>query len=270
MGKAICIGINKYPDVFSHLHGCVNDAKDWAAFLRKRGFDVMPPILDAAATKRTMVGAMMSLVEALQPQETGVITFSGHGTWMPDMNGDEPDKRDEALCPYDVSGTCLLLDDEIQQILQSRTPGSRVVLVTDSCHSATAFRMVGRPGSGMRPRFVPPDAFVEDAKTRRQINRVRASKTPTSTMKRSNAPVAGIVHFGGCNDKSYSYDAMFGKRPNGAFTYWALRALLSYPRMRTYEAFFKDVLKRLPSEDYPQTPHLNATTADKAREAFAQ
>ena len=39
--KSLCIGINDYPGTGSDLNGCVNDALDWAAELRGRGFETI-------------------------------------------------------------------------------------------------------------------------------------------------------------------------------------------------------------------------------------
>lgn len=62
MGKhALCIGINDYPGTDSDLAGCVNDANDWAAELRQRGFDVRL-MLDGAATLAAMTEAMGSMI----------------------------------------------------------------------------------------------------------------------------------------------------------------------------------------------------------------
>jgi hypothetical protein len=188
---------------------------------------------------------------------------------MPDVNGDEPDKRDEALCPYDMSETNLILDDEIQAVFKDRVAGSRVVFITDSCHSATVFRIVGRPGLGLKARFLPPVSFVTNERMLKKIAQVSNRNKAGAKLVPTNAALPGVIHFGGCNDNSYSYDASFRGRPNGAFTYWALRALLSYPTMLSYADFFRDVQKKLPSDDYPQTPHFNAEAADKRRVAFS-
>jgi uncharacterized caspase-like protein len=70
-----------------------------------------------------------------------VITFSGHGTYVPDTNGDEIDGLDEALCPYDLqTGGAALIDDEINTLFSARQGGVRLLLISDSCHSGTVTR----------------------------------------------------------------------------------------------------------------------------------
>lgn len=113
MGKhALCIGINDYPGTDSDLAGCVNDAHDWAAELRQRGFEVTL-LLDHEATLAAMTASLAELIRNVRKSDTVVITYSGHGTWVPDSSNDEPDGRDEGLCPYDIEAAVPLLDDEI-------------------------------------------------------------------------------------------------------------------------------------------------------------
>ena len=37
-----------------------------------------------------------------RPSDSVVFTFAGHGSWLPDRDRDEPDARDEMMCPADV------------------------------------------------------------------------------------------------------------------------------------------------------------------------
>ena len=113
--KALCIGINNYPGTGMDLQGCVNDATDWAGVLAERGFKVAS-LLDEQATKAAMLKAMGELIAKASKGDTLVITFSGHGTYQPDTDGDEVDGLDEALCPYDLQTNGeALTDDEIRR-----------------------------------------------------------------------------------------------------------------------------------------------------------
>lgn len=73
--RALCIGIN-YVGTSSQLAGCVNDANDWAAALRNRGFQV-EDMLDAEATRGNMLASMAGLIEETGPDDLAVITYSG-------------------------------------------------------------------------------------------------------------------------------------------------------------------------------------------------
>ena len=115
--NALCIGINDYPGTGSDLAGCVNDAQDWRATLESRGYEVQM-LLDAEASKAAMSDAIAGLIDQAVAGDTLVITYSGHGTWVPDTSDDETDARDEALCPHDIRTAGPLLDDELHEALQ--------------------------------------------------------------------------------------------------------------------------------------------------------
>ena len=101
--RALCVGINDYPGTNSDLSGCVNDANDWAKELKTRGYQVTS-LLDKQATRRAMIDGLTKLVTGAVAGDSLVFTFSGHGSWLPDDSGDEPDGRDEC-CARTTSPT---------------------------------------------------------------------------------------------------------------------------------------------------------------------
>ncbi|HKZ01913.1 MAG TPA: caspase family protein, partial [Pyrinomonadaceae bacterium] len=109
---ALCIGINDYPGTGSDLAGCVNDANDWASEFRKRDFDVRL-LLDSQATGKGMRAAIKQTIARAAPGDLVVIQFSGHGSFVPDEDGDEPDGTDECLCPHDIEKNGPITDDEL-------------------------------------------------------------------------------------------------------------------------------------------------------------
>ncbi|HLG30174.1 MAG TPA: caspase family protein, partial [Candidatus Brocadiales bacterium] len=82
--KALCIGINDYPGTGSDLSGCVNDAADWKTALEQRGFAVQQ-LMDKQATKQAMLQGIQSLVQEAKSGDVVCITYSGHGSWIPDV-----------------------------------------------------------------------------------------------------------------------------------------------------------------------------------------
>ncbi|MGD8251500.1 MAG: caspase family protein, partial [Desulfobacterales bacterium] len=210
---ALCIGINDYPGTQSDLSGCVNDAHDWAGVLNARQFDVKM-LLDAEATKTEMTAAIRELIESAQPDDTVVITYSGHGTWVPDTSHDETDGRDEGLCPYDISSSGALLDDDLHLLFSNRRERVRVLLLSDSCHSGSVTR--GEESDldpGMpRARFLPPEAWMP-------ADQLRGFRFRPSVLSGGLARAGGDLLLSGCQDTEYSWDTRFQGRPNGAFTY---------------------------------------------------
>lgn len=67
-----------------------------------------------------------------------VIYYSGHGTQVQDLNGDEPDGRDEALC-FVKRSIDLCVDDEIANIIRENNKCKKLILIADCCHSGSVW-----------------------------------------------------------------------------------------------------------------------------------
>lgn len=273
--KALCIGINNYPGTQMDLQGCVNDAADWNSALTSRGFKVTT-LIDEAATKQAMLDAMGALISKAVKGDSLVITFSGHGTYMPDTDGDEADGFDEALCTYDISTNGPLNDDEIKALFATRKAGVSLVLIADSCHSGTVTRAAkADKDADTRPRFMPMGNWLP----LRELPKNRAGKPATSVLGPIGTPplqglysrVMGDVLLSGCKEgpNNYSYDARINGRFNGAFTYHALKTLKTLKPEATYADWHKAIIKYLPSSSYPQAPQLFASEAVRQRIVFA-
>lgn len=275
--RALCIGINNYPGTHMDLHGCVNDANDWAAELSNRGFTVSK-LLDSEATKAAMVAGFKSVIGGAVKGDLVVITYSGHGTYVPDTNGDELDGLDEALCPYDVqTARAALLDDEIHALFAARAAGVRLVLVSDSCHSGTVTRAAAADPDAEdapRPRFMPMGNWLPADQLPRGV-----SGNPLSTVAVTSgiSPFAtamsrgtGDLLLAGCKEgpNNFSYDATIKSRPNGAFTYYALKTLRALRPGATYAQWMAAINPAyLPSVSYPQSPQIFGS-ADARRQAI--
>lgn len=252
MKLALCIGINDYPGVSSDLYGCRNDATDWTDALAARGFAVRT-LLDSAASGAAIRTGVADLLARAGTGDAVVITYSGHGTWVPDLDGDEPDGRDEAICPHDIAANGPLLDDELSTLFAAAAPGVRTVLISDSCHSGTLTRL-SRPLGDDRcsSRFLAPSTFLT------------APAAATGRGRPRSRPRSAALLLSACRDTEYSYDATFAGRPNGAFTYVALTALAALPAEATYRDWLRAIRAQLPSQNYPQTPALLASAAQLA------
>lgn len=262
--RALCIGINDYPGTDCDLAGCANDARDWAAELRQRGFEVRS-LLDKQATGKAMRTAIAALVGGATGGDSVVITYSGHGSFVPDEDGDEPDGTDECLCPYDIRSKGPITDDELFDLFSARQPEAKLLMISDSCHSGTVARFApittppttGAPHPPQRKvRFLPPAVY---------LSRNDAARLGARRAYRQASPPGryAALLLAGCQDTEYSFDAYFQGRPNGAFTFVALRALKKLPAKATYADWFRAIRKALPSQQYPQSPNLYGSTSMK-------
>jgi metacaspase-1 len=273
--RALCIGINNYPGTDMDLRGCVNDAKDWAATLTGRGYTVQT-LVDAQATKAAMVDAIRALVRGGDKGDSLVITYSGHGTYAPDTDGDEVDGLDEGLCPYDIKQGRVLIDDEIHQLFAERAAGVRIVLLSDSCHSGTVIRAapVDPDAEGARPRFMPmgawlPEGALPRTATGQPLTHVAVSST-LSPWAGGLSLAGGDLLISGCAEgpDNFSFDAVIGGRPNGAFTYYAHKALKRMTAESTWADWHAEIRKSLPSANYQQTPQLYGSKAVRKQKLF--
>ncbi len=259
--KALCIGINDYPGTANDLSGCVNDANDWADELTGRGF-IVNTLLNTVATHSAMVAAIDGLIQGAAKGDTLIITYSGHGTWVPDSSGDEADGRDEALCPYDLATQGALIDDDLHALFLQRRAGVRIVLISDSCHSGSVTRGQDEdldPGMP-KVRFMPPEAWMpKDQLPAPQLSAI----APRGGFTRAG----GDLLLAGCQDTEYSWDTSFNGRPNGAFTFYALKTLRE-AKPKTYEAWFKAIRTYLPSTRLPQAPQIFGTRTARRFRVF--
>ena len=70
------------------------------------------------------------------------IYYIGHGTYTYDTSGDEDDHNDE--CLFFVDGT--IIDDELYKtIIKHKNKDSKLLLLTDCCHSGTMYDVPDRP-----------------------------------------------------------------------------------------------------------------------------
>lgn len=241
MKKAICAGINNYPGSSSDLQGCVNDANDWSKLLQLNGFETKI-ILDNQVTRKNLLAELENLITSAEADDTVVFTYSGHGTNVIDTSGDEGDGYDEALYVYDG----ILLDDELRAVIQKTKPGVHLVIISDSCFSGTVTRV---SPTGI-PRYMKTDEIPSHFKLKKKLL--------------SEEDMVEIL-VSGCDDDEYSYDAYINGRWCGAFSTNAISVIQD---KLTYNEFYAGLREILPSREYPQTPQLEGSSANKNRLLF--
>jgi hypothetical protein len=168
--RALVVGVEKYNDSrVPETPGCVQDATQTAAFLKtKYGFanDAIKVLTNEQATSANIVAQFRSwLIEGTQPGDRVFFLYAGHGSQLPDDNGDESDGEDETIAPFDVNpetGTGEVRDDVFDEMI-ALLSGRRAVLIFDSCHSGTISRDIPKLHAfprGGGARYLPrPDQF---------------------------------------------------------------------------------------------------------------
>jgi hypothetical protein len=173
--RALIVGIEKYKNLSADegTPGCVEDARAMEKFIRENyQFTEIKMLLNEEATAANIERQFREwLIAGTQPGDRVFFFYAGHGSQLPDDNGDETDdRRDETLAPYDVvatTGANMIRDDVFDEMI-AKLSGRRAVLVFDSCHSGSISR--GTPkfkdfknGGGVR--YLPSPDQLEKLKT---------------------------------------------------------------------------------------------------------
>lgn len=250
MKRALCVGINTYPNPANNLSGCINDMNDWAELLISAGF-VVTRLANEQATPYKILDVLSAMTRNMGEGDECVFTYSGHGTQVPDRNGDEPDGYDEAL--YVHGG--VITDDELRSVLDYLRPGVKMHVILDSCFSGTSTRLVQELGDEpvsmdeyAKAKFVPPSE--EPAELGMRVTKILSEGDMPELL------------LSGCSDIESSYDAFIDQRYNGAMTRFAIDTINEKPDA-TWQVFYARLLTKLPTRRYPQTPQLEGKVAEK-------
>ncbi|MEZ5424628.1 MAG: caspase family protein [Pyrinomonadaceae bacterium] len=273
---ALLVGINRYQSkTINSLRGTHNDVRLMKGLLREYGFredlkaagsgdscgiqtaaSPLKTLCSEEATRKGILDAFdRHLIENARrfqaenksaPNRGAAIVFyySGHGSTLPDDNGDEPDGLDETLVPSDSDdrGSRDIRDDELAERLERlRKYTTNITFIVDSCFSGTITRGGGQRsvprefGKTRRGEFLPP-----------RLNDGLLEATDYVAVSASLP-----------NEKSqedYFTDPVTRKdQLNGAMTYFLVNLLRQYPDS-TYREIINRVRNAVVSLGKDQTP----------------
>lgn len=220
--RALCVGINAYEQ--APLSGCLADVESWTRTLSGAGFSVTT-LLDERATRAGIMESLERMIAASRRGDVLVFQFSGHGTQVKDLDGDEIDGdspgMDEAICPYDYATGAFLIDDDIGRLFNQLPDGVNLTCFMDCCHSGTIsrFGLVGsakpvHAGANERMRYIPPSRALSAAHERYRQN------IPSATATRAPDVMREVV-FSAC----LSHEVAWESGGQGEFTVRATRIL---------------------------------------------
>jgi hypothetical protein len=229
--RALIVGINDYaptgpggPD----LNGCVNDAKDHAHTLNALKLVPATPLhmkilTDKRATRANIINGLKWLIQGAKQGDRLIFTYSGHGSQVPDINGDgELDGKDETICPHDYATAGMIKDDDLRDLFNNVPAGVNLDVVLDSCHAGTGTKeLTENPGPTVRYIEPPIDTgyFLEANPMipTRGIMRHTEKEIDVTTMNH--------VLWAACRDYQTASEANIGGKIRGVFTYCFCRVL---------------------------------------------
>lgn len=259
--KALCVGINlfkNYPN--NSLQGCGNDANAMEALLKGYlGFmdtDIVK-LIDAQATKANIMSNLKEMVDGAKAGRYSYLVFSlsSHGTQVPDINGDEPDRADEAFCPHDLSETNgqwdpdhIITDDELHDLFAQLPPNVILEAFLDTCHSGTGLRAIDFL-LDRKPRFMPPPS----------LEAFKAVEGRRSRGLRGMLLEKGIVHqilWAACRDDQTSADACIDGSWHGAFSYYFCKVVNETQNKVPRNEILAQARAGIATKHYNQIPQL--------------
>ena len=261
--RAVLIGINKYQVPGADLRGCVNDVNNLQKVLLQyygfAGKDITV-LTDLKATKKVMQAAIQKLLAGSKKGDVLLLHYSGHGSNVPDDNGDEADKREEILCPTDLDWKDPFRDDWLRKTFDNLKAGVSLTVIMDCCHSGSNTRAIQPPDAPIKERYLPsPWDLVATESGRKLRGAVRGELRSSARAKRKKSDVvhADICELliTGCRDTQTSADAFIKGTYNGALTYYLVESIRDANGKLSYRELHKRTLAKLKGE-YDQVPQL--------------
>ncbi len=236
MKRALIVGINYFGSE-CELSGCINDAINIRKLLiDKFNYNPLNIILleDSSTHKPTKENIMKNLnhlIEVTKGDDVLFFSYSGHGSHIDDLNGDEKNNndapgQDDVLCPCDYKTAGYIVDDDLRLCLEKLPSTAKFRSFCDSCHSGTMFDL---------PYIVQGNACI----------------------KYKPYLASNCLSISGCKDSQTSCDAFIDNKSTGALTYILLKILTNVDQVYTsWASLLATAQHFMINEGYTQMPML--------------
>jgi hypothetical protein len=245
--KCLMIGIN-YKETKFELNGCINDCDNLKKYLINNTYfneDEVIQMTDEKKdyfypTKTNILYQLRKLVTFARQNINKLIflfvSYSGHGTYVKDTNGDELDGKDEAICPIDCDTKGYITDDVLREVLINNLPANvRLTVLIDACHSGTMLDL--------------------------KYNYLLDKNNTQISKKKSIASKCQVVMISGCRDDQTSSDAYLQNKLEKKYEYQGAMTsafLNSYKDNISYKILINNMRKWLKENNFEQVPQLSS------------
>jgi hypothetical protein len=130
-----------YPGTGNELT-CTQDGDNMQELCRMCGVTDVTVLYNNQANREMVLAKIEEIGERCEEGDYFIFNYSGHGTSVPDKDGDEDDGMDEALCLVTPDGRLdfggfLTDDDFAEAITDACDEGVKILIMCDCCHSGT-------------------------------------------------------------------------------------------------------------------------------------
>ncbi len=169
--RALLVGVGKYSVPGIDLPGIDLDLERVQETLNLMGFEdsQIRRLQDEQATSKNVIREMDTWMrKGVEAGDRVVFYYSGHGSFTPDLDGDEPDGVDEVLVTHDVRRvtqngkralTGVVTDDRLASLVAA-IPSDNVLIIVDACHSGTVSRSLTMDNMSLGPDEVYVKSFT--------------------------------------------------------------------------------------------------------------
>ena len=228
---ALLIGCN-YNDSQYKLNGCINDVKNVQTLIKKNGFNNIILLTDETEQKPNKSTILNEFKNLLMNSNSGDLLFfsySGHGSYILDKNGDEKDEYDELIVPLDFN---VITDDELKTIIQTYLkPNVTLFSLFDCCFSGTILDL----------KYQYLDSLNYDNYTENN---------------NTNDTEGNVLMISGCTDEQTSADAFINNTSQGAMTWSFIESVNNNPNL-SWRELIKSMRDLLKKSNYEQIPQLS-------------
>ena len=157
------------------------------------------------------------MIEGAKKGDVLVFYYSGHGSQVADVSGDELDGKDETICPHDYATAGMIKDDDFRSLLTGLPAGVNLDVILDSCHSGTGTRELAvmaaaRKSKSVAYRYIEPPidwGFFLDANPSLPVRGILQHGGTGGTRDAVVVPGLNHVLWAGCRDNQTLW-----RRPN--------------------------------------------------------
>lgn len=227
--KSLSIGIN-YLGQSCKLNGCINDAMALTDLLKKNNYEtyLLTDLTPEKPTRSNILKHLQNLLENSNAGDMLFLSFSGHGSFTKDMDGNELTGNDQMMMPIDLKP---IIDDELNNMINKYLKQNvTLIALFDCCYSGTILDL----------KYNYMDSLIKDHLT---IN------------SKEKETVGNVIMISGCNDMQTSADAFIDNKFQGAMTWVFLK---TYSPNKTWINLLKDMRSELKNKGLNQIPQLTS------------